>query len=218
MQTKKLQFISVWKTELISSVVVAICLFLVYLFPVQNVFQNSTRSLFFLAILPVLYIKFILKKDLADYGFNLENKKTGFLWALGMFAVSFLLIFLLIRFKNFDKIYLIPAYLANNFGLFLFYELALVNFLLFINEFFFKGFLLFTLAQKIGLWSVLIQALVYILFILAVGDLAWQIAPMLILSITGGIATYKSKSFVYSYLMSLAFLIILDSYIIYIFK
>lgn len=207
-----------WKTELTSSAIIVASLALAYFFPAQDNFQNFSRGLFFLILLPILYVKFILKRKLSDYGFNLQNKKAGLAWSAIMLAASFLIIFLMIRFFGFDKKYVIPAYIAHNFWIFLFYELVLVNFLLFINEFFFKGFVFFTFFEKLGFWSVLIQFLLYVLFYAAVGSMVWQIAPMLILSVAGGIVTYKSRSLVYSYAMSLFFLIILDSYIIYLFK
>lgn len=213
-----LQFLHYWRTEIISSAIIVLCLFLVYLFPIQNSFQDFSRNLFFIFLLPILYIKFILKKNLSDYGFNLQNKEVGFAWAAGMLAVSFLIIFLLVHFYHFENNYPIPAYLAQNFWAFLFYELILVNFILFISEFFFKGFLLFTFTEKLGHWAIAIQFLAYFLFLVSAGSLAWQSAPMIILSLTGGIVSYKSRSFIYSYLMGLMFLIMLDSYIIYIFK
>lgn len=218
MQNKKLQFISAWKTELVSSAIVVLCLALVYLFPTSGALQNITKNLFFLILLPGLYIKFILKKDLSDYGFNLQNKKIGLWWALGMLAASFLAILLLLRFYHFENNYLIPAYIANNFWIFIFYELVLVNLLLFINEFFFKGFLLFTFSEKLGIWTILIQFLVYVLFLLSAGSLNWQLTPMILISLLGGIVTYKSRSFLYSYAASLLFLLFLDAYVIYIFK
>lgn len=213
-----LQLISDWKTELISSVVILLCLSLSVSFPTQGSLQIFSNAFFFLFLLPVLYIKIILKQDLADFGLNLQNKSLGLLWGVSMLVVSFLVIFFLIHFYKFEQNYLIPAYLAQNFWSFLFYELALVNFLLFIQEFFFKGFFLFLFTQRFGLWSIFLQTLLFVLFINITQGLHWQITPMLILSVTGGFVTYKSKSFIYSYVMSLFFLIILDAYIIYLFK
>lgn len=217
-QEKTIQFISIWKTELISSVVILTCLLLLAFFPTQGSLQNFSASLFFLFLLPILYIRFILKKDLRNFGFNLQNAQAGFVWAIGMFFVSALLIFALMYFFDFENKYLLPAYLAQNFNLFLFYELILVNFILFLQEFFFKGFILFLFSEKLGFVTVIIQALIFTLFLLFASDLIWKLAPFIILSFTGGIVAYKSRSFLYSYLMSLFFLIILDAYIIYLFK
>ncbi|PIP26953.1 MAG: hypothetical protein COX30_04525 [Candidatus Moranbacteria bacterium CG23_combo_of_CG06-09_8_20_14_all_39_10] len=218
MQPTQKQFLAHWKTEIVSSVIVVLCLILVYLFPADNSFQAITKSLFFFLLLPILYIKLILRQSLDNFGFSLQNPKVGFSWVIGMLFISFLIILILIKFFNFENNYLIPAYLAENFRLFLLYELIMLNFILFIYEFFFKGFILFSLSQKFGWLVVPIQALIFILFLFFTSTIDWKLAPAIILSVTGGIVAYKSHSFVYSYLMSLLFMIFLDAYIIYIFK
>ncbi len=153
-----------------------------------------------------------------DFGLNLQNPKVGFFWAVGMLLVSVSIIFILIQFFGFENNYLIPAYLAENFRLFLLYELVMLNFILLIYEFFFKGFILFSLSRKFSWLAVPIQALIFILFLFFTSTIDWKLAPAIILSVTGGIVAYKSRSFIYSYLMSLLFMIFLDAYIIYIFK
>lgn len=213
-----LKNLSPWKTEIISSAVVFLCLLLATYFPAQGNLQIFSNAFFFLFVLPVLYIKLILKQNLVDFGFNIKNVSTGLLWGFGMLIVSFIFIFLLIHFYNFEQKYLIPTYLAQSFGLFLFYELVLINFLIFIQDFFFKGFLLFLLAPRFNFWSIILQALFFILFIFVTQVTIWQSIPIIILAFTGGITAYKSKSFIYSYVMSLIFLIVLDAYIIYLFK
>ncbi|MDO8240580.1 MAG: hypothetical protein Q7T51_01150 [Candidatus Moranbacteria bacterium] len=212
------QFLSDWKTEIISSVVVLICIILLVFFPVQGVLQDFSKYLLFLFILPALYIKLVLKKDLRDFGLNLQNPRLGLVWAAMMLVVSVLSVSILFQFFDFANKYTIPAYLGTYFWAFLLNELVLVALLLFINDFFFKGFVLFTLAKKFSLASAIIQALVFVLFTLSTGSLDWHLAPTIILAFTGGIATYKSRSFVYSFLMSLIFMTFLDAYIIHIFK
>lgn len=214
----KFEFLSNWKTELISSAVVLLCLFLAVSFPAQGFSQDLSRAFFILFLLPILYIKFILKQDLRDFGLNLQNPKVGFFWAIGMLSVSFLAIIILIRFFDFENNYLVPAYLAKSFGLFLFYELIVMNLILFVYDFFFKGFLLFLLSKKFGFSAVFIQALVFISFMAVIGILDWKMAPFVILSLTGGIAAYQTRSFLYPYLASLVFIMFLDAYIIHIFK
>lgn len=218
MYYQKSQLLPNWQTEIISSVMVLMCLFLVSLFPAQDDLQYFSLYFFALFLLPVLYIKFILKKNLVDFGFNLRNKTMGFSWALGMLIVSFLIIFALMHLFDFEQKYPLPQYLSKSFWLFLFYELVLVNFIYFINEFFFRGFFLALFAKKLGLSSFIIQALVFIVFLLQSESVDWSLAPLIILSFTGGLVAYKSDSFIYSYLMSLVFILFLDAYIIYLFK
>ncbi|MDP1619834.1 MAG: hypothetical protein Q8M12_02450, partial [bacterium] len=85
--------LSHWRTELISSAIVLLCLFLAVYFPAQGTLQLFSNTLFFLFLLPVLYIKIILKQNLTDFGFNTLNISAGLLWSLAMLASSFLIIF-----------------------------------------------------------------------------------------------------------------------------
>ena len=215
---QKFQCSALQKTDIISFVLILVCLFLNYYFPTQGALQLFSKSFFFLFILPTLYIKFILQKNLADFGFAFKTSLSALFWTLGMLSLSFFLIFLLIQFYAFDQKYLIPTYLAQNFSYFIFYELVLVNFIFFTQEFFFKGFVLFSLAKNFKNWSIFLQSLLFILFTIATQKPNWQVFPMFILSLTGGIVTYKSKSMLYSYVMGLFFLIVIDAYIIYLFK
>jgi hypothetical protein len=204
-----------------SSLIILACLFLSISFPAKAGFQQITKNLSFLVIIPVLYIKLVLKEDLKNYGLNFskkENKKRGIFWAMFMLFVSFLVAYLLINYTDFKKGYILAAYITGNFGIFIAYELILVNLLLFIQNFFFQGFVLFTYLKKLDYWSILIQFCLYSLFIFVLGNFSWQLAPFIILSLTGGWVTYKSRSFLYSYLMGFLFIIILDSYIIYTLK
>lgn len=208
-------FLHNWKTEIISSAVILLCLFLDLFFPTDGYLQKFSASFFFLFVLPILYIKIILKKDLSQFGFNLQNKRRGFFWATIMLVASLLTIAVLIYFFNFDQNYSISFYVATIFPMFLIYELIYINFIYFINEFFFRGFVMFPFMKKLGAWSVLIQFLIFILYLISIQTIDWQATPLIIVSIAGGIVSYKNKSFLYSYAASLVFIIILDAFMIY---
>jgi len=207
-----------WKTEIISSGVVLICLLLLIFFPTNGTMQEFSKYLLFLFILPTLYIKLILKKKLSNFGLSLRNPRFGLVWAAMMLIVSIITISILFNFFDFANNYFLPAYLASNFWLFLFNELVLTAIIMFINVFFYQGFILFSLIKKFGLASAIIQALFLTLLVISTSTLNWKLAPTIILSFTGGIVTYKTRSFIYAYLMSLIFMISLDAYIIHIFK
>ncbi len=213
-----LHIFSAWNREIITSLVIVLCLVLFILFPVAGAAQNFTRSIFFLVVVPILYIKFILRKSLTDFGFSLKNKKEGLYWGGGMLLVSLLAAFLLIKFTGFKNNYAIPAYALNNFWLFLAYELIFVNIFFVLQEFFFKGFILFSFFERAGWWSVAISSGIFLLVLAFTGSFVWQLVPMIILSITGSIVAYKSRSWIYSYLMGLLFLLLTDAYLISIIK
>jgi len=207
-----------WKETIITSAVILLCLILVYFFPTEGPFQTFSRNLFFLAIIPALYIIFILKRRLSDFGLNFSATKENGYWFLGTLLLSLLVSFVLIKFTSFKGSYTLSDYAIENFGWFLVYELIFVNFWLFFNEAFYRGFVFFAFAEKYKYWSILISTFLFTLFLFLTKTLSWNMSPYLIISLTGGWLAFKTRSFVYSYLMGLLFIMILDGYIIYTLK
>ena len=203
---------------LITVFVIFLCLFFGIAFPTENSAQLLTKSLFFLVIFPAIYIKLILKKNLSDFGLNLKNKQIGIIWGGGSFLFSLLIFYLLINYSGFGSGYKLPDQIISSFWWFIFYELVIVNFIIFISEFFFRGFLISFFRKKFEHWSIIIQAGIFLFILIAIEPFSWQILPLLLISITGGILTYKTKSFLYSYFVNFFAIIILDAYIIYLSK
>ena len=218
----KPKIISQNKEFLTNLIVIAVCFWLFIFFPNSNVFQKLTSFLFFLFVIPTLYIKLILKKRVADFGLNIQHKKEGFIWGTLMLIVSLVLAYLLIHFTPFLSNYPIPALFVHYFWIFFLSLLTITSLLLFFQEYFFRGFVLFTFSKKTSFWSILIQATLYLSIVLFLqGNIKqnlWNLAPMIILSFTGGVTAYKSRSMVYSYASGLLFLIIFNSYLIHLIK
>ena len=206
------------KELLVNIFVIFIFLFLSATFPAENSAQIITKNIFFLIILPIIYIKIILKKNLTDFGFNLRNKRTAIHWGGGLLAFSLLLFYLFLNYSGFQAGYKLPAEVISSFWSYLLYELIIVNFIFFIHDFFFRGFMLSFFQKKFQYWSILIQAGSYSFVLLLTKSFSWEVFPMILFSITGGILAYKTKSFLYSYFMNFFAIIILDAYIIYLSK
>jgi membrane protease YdiL (CAAX protease family) len=195
--------------------IIVFCLLLSFFFPINNSAQLLTRNIFFLVLFPILYYKIILKKNLSDFGLNLDNKKNGIFWGATMSLVNLVIFYLLYTYTAFGKNYLLPNYIVHNFWPFFFYELILVNIFVFIQEFFYRGFVLLYFSKKIGCLAIFLQLIIFVLFLLPTGNSFWQMTPTLVISLTSGIIVYRSKSFLYSWASALLSLIILDSFIIY---
>jgi membrane protease YdiL (CAAX protease family) len=206
-------------TDLISgSMVILSCLLLALFFPVQNLIQTATRDIAFFIIIPSIYIRFILKKPLSDFGLNLKDKKTGFFWFILMTLFLFFTFYFLTAYTGFSKEYKIHEGIIGNFHWFIFYELVLINIIIFIQEFFFRGLVLFLFSGKIGAWAIAIQGILNIALIASDPSgqrLSWPELPLSVVAISSGIVAYKSKSFMFSYFSALLFHLLLDSYIIY---
>jgi len=183
-------------------------------FPSQNFTQNITKGLIFLVAVPLIYVKFILKRNLHEYGMVPQNHREGLIWGGIGLLFSLAIGYLLINFTPIKTSYPIPTGASTNFWFFMFYELVLVNLILFYQEFFYKGFVLNVFFQRFGAWSVIIQFLIYSIPLLILSDNLWIVYPALVVSLVGGWVAYKSRTFFYSYLMALLFLIIFDAYLI----
>lgn len=201
----------------VTLLVILACLFLSLIFPVDNgsLSQLLTKNVFFLVIIPVLYIKIILKKELAFFGLNIKDKKNGIFWGTLLFLILLLAYYALFSYTSLQKKYSLPENAVTQFPFFLLYELFLMNILLFSYEFFYRGFLLSTLSEKFGFWAVFAQAIIFIIFSVLGNGLFWQFCAPIVLSLSSGILSYQSKSFIFSYLLSFLFIIIMNSYIIY---
>ncbi|MDP7646431.1 MAG: CPBP family intramembrane metalloprotease, partial [Candidatus Peribacteraceae bacterium] len=69
----------------------------------------------------------------------------------------------------------------------------------FAEEFFFRGFLLFSLTKKFGSWAIVIQAIPFALFHL--GKPTLEIICALFVGLLFGHIAYKTKSFFYPFLI-----------------
>jgi len=218
MSTYKNSPFSDWKEPALSLLVAIFCFLLFYLFPSNDFLQSITKSIFFFFLIPFFYVKLILKKNFWDFGFNLRNKKEGFFWSGILLLFLIVLFFFIIRYTEFDKTYNLPFFIKTSFGYFLLYELVLVNLLFLLQEIFFKGFLLSVLREKLNYWSILIQSTIFLFPLFIYSSYFIQVLPMIILSLLGGFVAYKTRTFVFSYLTGIIFLILLDAYIIFINK
>lgn len=122
----------------------------------------ASQSFFFYFVVPALLIKLILKQNLADYGFKLTGGLKNWPLYLAMFVFMLPIIYICSRTPNFQTHY--PFYrLSWNEGWYpnlliweLFYLLQFVGL-----EFFFRGFMVHGLKEKMGIQAVFIMVIPY---------------------------------------------------------
>jgi len=182
----KTKFLTEWKDVLAGSFMIVACLVLFSFFPTKGPSQDFSRILFFLLIIPAFYIKLILKKNFADFGFNFSTTRQNGYWFLGTLLISLLISYFLIEFTSFKKGYVLPDYAVGRFGWFLVYELVFVNIWLFLHEAFYRGFVFFIFFKKFTYWSILISAFFFAAFLAFTDNFSWNTSPYLITSLTGG--------------------------------
>lgn len=202
-------------TNIVNALFCALLLALFVIFPADNTFQLTVKFFIFLFLAPWLYVKFILKKDLKWLGLQWGDKKTGILWAIISLILLLALSYAINEYTGFGKKYFLPTSAIRNFGYFLAYEFLLVNFFLFLYEFFFRGFLQKITDEYLGRLSMLIQAAVFLLVLLLSQVTLALYLPLILISLTNGIIRRRTDSILYGYFSGLLFVILFDFLYIY---
>lgn len=179
-----------------------------------NSFQIIVSAVIFFLVIPLLFGKLFLEKKLFYWGINIGNYKKGIVLMVGSIIIVLGILFLLGGYTSFYKNYPISASVADNFWLFIFYEVLLGGILVFSYEFFFRGFIMRIVAEKIGAWSIVAQAVLFFGLALWTGTSMWTLAPYVIFAPFGGYIAYKSGSIYYSALAQFIILIIFDASIV----
>lgn len=220
---KKTINLSVWKETLLSTIAIIIFMLIFVFFPsesgngILSFLQGITKYFFMFFLCPWLFVIFVLRKNFSNYGFNIKNKRTGLILAGIALVFSLLLSYILIRYTHLFDAYIATIAVLSNFWIFVLKELVLFNLVLFFMEYFFKGFVLNVYREKFLYGAIFIQAFLYIIPAMLVSSDA-SFIPMIIIATLGGIISYIARSFFYSYLYSLLYFILLDSFAIYLLK
>ncbi len=206
------------KEDAITAAVIFFCLLLYSVFPTDNVFQQIVSSATFLLVIPVLYVKIILKKDLKHLGIRKGNWQTGITWSVISLVISISVAYILFNYFGLAQKYFLPRHIIDSFAFFLLYEIILFGFFTFLYEVFFRGFLMLSFSKKIELWAIPLQALIFLALFFFSRGVHWTLTPYLIFLIFSGITVYFSRSIFYSFISFLIFNIIFDSFYIHLVK
>lgn len=188
---------------------VLLCLITYNFFPANNLFQQIMATVIFLVLMPLSYKKFVLKEPIIEFGFKVGDWKKGLIWMLGSLFISLLIYLVIFKSTNYLTLYKLPVVVVDNFWTFLLYETLLVPFFVAIYELFFRGFLLFNFAKKIGIYAILLQFSIFIL-LMAIQGFKPEFLPYLIFSFFAGLIAYKSDSMLYSFLGQTILIFLVD--------
>lgn len=112
------------------------------------------------AIIPTLWIRFVLKASLKDYGWHWNQLHRHLLPYLGFFAIMLIPLLAAANTPAFQKTYPFFAFVKTSWSLFLIWQLAYA--LQFVAvEFFFRGFMSFGLYARFGSYAFLISTIPY---------------------------------------------------------
>ncbi len=194
--------------------VVFVAMLLFAIFPYKDLFQEIVVSLVFLLIIPIAFIKLVLKRNLREFGFKApsKNERAGDLFVAGCsFLIVIMLMFLIVKNTSFkESYYLASSNIKNNFLYLMAYELLAVNFFILLYEFFFRGFVMFYFAKRIGGYAIIFQFLIFLLFLDVTNQLNLSFVYYILIAPFAGLIAYRSNSLVYSYLFSIMSVIVGD--------
>jgi membrane protease YdiL (CAAX protease family) len=159
-------------------------------------FRDSIADFIFLVLLPAAFIA-LSRSKLSEFGFSPGDIRTGLKYAAFFYTAAIPFMVIGSRISSFAEYYPLwkPAYEST--GNLLSYELA-VGLMLFSTEFFYRGFLLFTLKGQTK-HAVLIQALLYAL--MHVGKPSLEVPYSLLAGLVFGMVAMRCKSILPSFLM-----------------
>lgn len=170
-------------------------------------------AIFGMVLLPIFYIRFILKEPLSNFGFNLPKEKKS--WGYSFIVFLFLLppIFVFAKNPSFQKFYLFPQ---KSFIYFLYVGLFLSLCYYLAEEFLFRGFLFFNLWPKWRYHSFWVISLIFTVF--HYSKLPLETLYSVWVSLVLLWLTLKTKSFLTAGLVHFLLAFILNILINYIYK
>jgi len=156
----------------------------------------------------VIIIKFILKEKIKDFGFTFGDAKFGFITMLIFFAVMLPVLWVVSASPSFADAY--PQggdELKKDLLLLVFYEFCILVYMLG-WEFLWRGFTLFGLYPKFGIYAVFIQMIPF--FILHRGKPELELFASIFAGIILGIQALRARSFLYAWFIHFLVMLSID--------
>lgn len=143
-------------------------------------------ALLYYALLPILTIIVLLRRNPLDFGFRLGNYRVWLFHVAVALLVWIPILFISSRFSTLEEFYTIPQFDLIRYSL----EISAY---MFAWEFLFRGFLLFGLKDKLGEASVLVQMIPFIL--LHFGKPSLETIGTILMGIYFGYIVYRGNSY-----------------------
>jgi len=157
--------------------------------------------------LPLLFIFWVLRQDVDEFGFRHSSDRTAIRWAIGCYLVMAPIVVVAAFAPAFQATYPLRRAVRADLGTLAYFELT-YGFYFFCWEWFFRGFLLFGLWRGFGAWAVLLQAIPFGL--LHWGKPAAEIAGSFVAGIALGILALRGRSFLPCFALHWAVAVTMD--------
>lgn len=166
-------------------------------------FLDSTLFL----VIPFLIIKFLFQENIMSYGVSLGNFKLGLAFTILSIIMFVPIIYFVSISENFSQYFPLMQSAKDDLTIFIIYELLLLIFL-FSWEFIFRGFMLFGLEKRFGLYSIFFQMIPFV--ILHNGKPFIETFASIFGGIILGYLAIRTRSIIYGFLIHAFILICLD--------
>lgn len=158
-------------------------------------------------ILPVLIIKFFIKEKISNYGLRIGDYKVGLKITLIYILIMLPLVWFVSSQNSFANVYPHLPSARDSWTVFLIYELGLIIYIL-AWEFVWRGFMLFGLYEKFGLYSIFIQMIPFV--ILHNGKPMLETFGSILAGLALGILALRTKSIFYCVLAHMSVMFSID--------
>ncbi len=181
--------------------------------------QNLRISQFFrffglFFVLPAVYVKFVMHKNLNDFGLGFGDIKTGIKTLLFLVPVIFIALYFAVDMPDVRSEYPLAKSLLHDQSHLILYEIAYIIFYYIAWEFYFRGFLLFGLKDRFGAFNaILIQTISSCL--VHIGKPEGEIIGSIIVGVLFGIIALRTKSIWYVFILHALIGVLTDLFIIY---
>lgn len=165
-------------------------------------------------VVPVLYIKLVMKRPLSDFGFDLGDIKWGSKWLITIPLLVVPLIYISSKMPDIRAEYPLAKSLLSDQSHLYIYELGYIIFYYIAWEFFFRGFLLFGLKERFGaVNAILIQTISSCL--VHIDKPEGEIIGSIVIGILFGMIALRSRSIWWVFLLHISIGVLTDLFIIY---
>ncbi|MCI0449206.1 MAG: CPBP family intramembrane metalloprotease [Chlorobi bacterium] len=159
-------------------------------------------------IVPIILIPLVLRGKLSDYGFRVGDYKFGLKSASFFIILMLPVLWIASGSESFSKAY--PqggTFVRENIEVLLYYELF-VGFYMLAWEFFWRGYVLFGLKEKFGIYAIFIQMIPF--FILHRGKPELETFASIFAGLVLGIQAWRANSFIYCFIVHWCVVIFID--------
>ncbi|MCF8261207.1 MAG: CPBP family intramembrane metalloprotease [Melioribacteraceae bacterium] len=172
----------------------------------EFVFWFISDIVLFLFI-PLIIIKVVFKEKLKEYGFSIGRQNPGLKIVLISLSVMIPLLWFVSSLASFSSNY--PHYSNGklNWEMFLIYEISMICYL-FAWEFIWRGYTLFGLEQKFGIYAVFIQMIPFV--ILHNGKPPLETFAAILGGLALGFLAIRTRSFIYGFYIHVGIMFFID--------